>query len=87
MRRAVRLKSLPAAGITGPALWAAAQARVAMWNRHAKSPREIQLRHLLAHCATAAPTQFGKKHDLALVRSYEDFRERVPLRTYADFEP
>ncbi len=87
MRRAVRLKSIPAAGITGPALWAAAQARVAMWNRQAKSPRDIQLRHLLDHCATAAPTQFGKKHDLALVRSYEDFRERVPVRTYADLEP
>ncbi|HVY49604.1 MAG TPA: GH3 auxin-responsive promoter family protein [Minicystis sp.] len=87
MRRAVRLKSIPAAGITGPALWGAAQVRVAIWERRARSPREIQLRHLLEHCRAAAKTEFGRQHRLDDVRSYEDFRARVPVRTYADFEP
>src|SRR5580704_15838765 len=87
MHRGVSLKSVPGASITGPALWAAAELRVAIWNRRAKSPKDFQLRHLLDHCREGAATEFGKKHRLELVRTYEDFRDRVPVRTYADFEP
>jgi hypothetical protein len=34
-----------------------------------------------------AETAFGKDHDLASVKTIDDFRRAVPLRSYADFEP
>lgn len=73
--------------LTGPAAWAVGRARVALWDRLARAPERAQLQILLAHCKAAASTEFGRAHDLGSVRSYEDFRARVPLRTYADFEP
>lgn len=81
------MKSVPAAGITGPALRALARARVAQWDARARRPEPSQLKILLSHCRTAANTEFGRAHDLGSVRSYEDFKSRVPLRTYAEFEP
>jgi len=68
-------------------VWAAARARVAQWDRRAKDPEHVQIQTLLAHCKTAASTEFGRAHRLDEVRSYQDFRTRVPLRSYADFEP
>ena len=79
--------SVPGSSITGPAFWAVARARVAQWDRAARDPERIQVKTLLAHCRAAASTEFGRAHDLASVRSYDDFRARVPLRTYADYEP
>ena len=88
--RSKRVKSIPGASITGPALWAAAKVRVAQWDQIARSPervRRLQLDTLLSHCRTAADTEFGRAHGLGRVRSDDDFRRRVPLRPYADFEP
>ena len=79
--------SLPGSFVTGPAFWAWSRARVALWHRHARDPRSIQLATLRSHCKTAADTEFGRAHRLGSVSSYDDFRARVPLRTYADFEP
>jgi len=79
--------SVPGSTITGPLAWAAARARVAQWDRRARAPQRIQLATLLGHCAAAANTEFGRAHRLGDVGSYHDFRARVPLRTYADFEP
>ena len=76
--------------MTGPALWAAARLRVALWDRTLASPerlRRAQVDTLLAHCRTAAATEFGRAHGLSSVRTDADFRRAVPLRTYADFEP
>ncbi len=42
---------------------------------------------LLSHCKTAADTELGRMHRLGSVKSYDDFRSRVALRTYADYEP
>ncbi|HTL11037.1 MAG TPA: GH3 auxin-responsive promoter family protein [Bdellovibrionota bacterium] len=81
------LKRIPAGPVTSAALRTLAHARVARWNAHARNPRDIQIRTLLAHCRAAADTEFGRTHGLAGVRSYEDYKARVPLRTYADFEP
>lgn len=70
-------------------MWAAAKLRVRKWNRLAGSPealQRVQEQTLLELCKTAADTEFGKKHQLAGVRNHRDFRDRVPLRTYADFE-
>ncbi len=84
------LQSIPGVAVTGPALWAASRARVALWDRVAASKRllrEKQTEILLRNCKTAADTQFGRQHGLGQVRSHRDFANRVPLRTYADLEP
>ncbi|HEY1906816.1 MAG TPA: GH3 auxin-responsive promoter family protein, partial [Myxococcaceae bacterium] len=77
-------------GVIGPLAWTAAAARVMAWNRVAGDRnrlREVQLQALRENCRAAARTEFGRAHGLAQVASDGDFRERVPLRTYADFEP
>src|SRR5262249_60216974 len=77
-------------GVTGPPAWTAATARVMAWNRLAgdrKPLRKAQLEALRENCRAAARTEFGRAHRLGEVSSHEDFQARVPLRTYADFEP
>lgn len=84
------LKSVPAGGITGPALWALAQARVLQWNRRVASPKRlaaVQQAQLLRNVRAAAGTEFGRAHGFATLRGYNDFKARVPLRSYAQFEP
>lgn len=81
------LKSVPGGSVTGPALLAAATLRVAQWNRIARDPRAAQLDALRSNCSLGANTEFGRAHGLGSVRTHEDFTKRVPLRTYADFEP
>lgn len=74
----------------GPLAWSAARARVLLWNRISASRarlRNAQLAMLRRNCRTAARTEFGRTHGLDRVSSHADLRERVPLRTYADFEP
>ncbi|HUJ60161.1 MAG TPA: GH3 auxin-responsive promoter family protein [Kofleriaceae bacterium] len=68
-------------------MWAVAKARVAQWDRHARAPERIQTEILLAHCKTASATEVGRSYELGSVKSYDDFRNRVPLRSYADYEP
>jgi hypothetical protein len=60
------------------------------WDRLAadrKRLRKAQLEALRENCREAARTEFGRAHRLGEVSTHEDFIERVPLRTYADFEP
>jgi hypothetical protein len=76
-------------GMAGTALWAAAKLRVAQWNWAASSRErveKVQSEILLSHVGTAEGTEFGKKHDFAGIRCYEEFKERVPLRVYGDYE-
>ncbi len=79
--------SIPGEAVTGPIVWAAAHARVVQWDRRLRSPEKIQTSTLLGHCRAAARTEIGRRHDLGSIRSYDDFRSRVPVRTYADYEP
>lgn len=71
-------------------MWVAAKLRVLQWNRLARSPELLQrtqwstLQKLLQ---TASATEFGRAHSFDRIRAYPDFQERVPLRTYAGFEP
>ncbi len=81
------MNSLPGSSITGPVAWAIARARIAQWDRRARAPQRIQERILREHCKTAANTELGRLHDLGSIESYEQFRSRVPVRTYADYEP
>src|SRR4051812_43699361 len=82
-----KLQCVGSGAIFGPALWAAAKARVAQWDHLALRPERAQQRTLLANCRLASQTAFGRKHHLSGVLSYEDFRERIPLRTYAEVAP
>ncbi|MGC4122000.1 MAG: GH3 auxin-responsive promoter family protein [Myxococcales bacterium] len=84
------MKSIPGSSITGRALWAAAQLRVAMWDRLAASPdavERVQRQTLLDYCNKAKDTEFGRANGLGEVRTPEDFRRKVPVRNYGDFEP
>ncbi len=81
-----KLKKVPLSFITNPILQKLAQRRVAQWNQHALHPKKIQIQTLLDYCQKAAQTEFGKEHGLATVKSYEEYKKRVPLRLYSDFE-
>ncbi len=90
MPEAHSLRRVRGGRLLGPALWAAAKVRVAQWDARLASPRALrdaQERILLAHTRDAASTEFGRTHRFAEIRSHADFVERVPLRTYAEYEP
>jgi hypothetical protein len=85
-----KLKTVPGSAITGPALWAAASLRVAQWDRLVRSPaklEQVQTAALLENVRLAEDTEFGRAHRFSEIRSYRDFVERVPLRSYPEFEP
>lgn len=82
-----QLRGVGGATLTNPVMRLLAQRRISQWNARAKSPQQFQEEALLRNCSLAAETEFGRAHKLERVRSYEDYRNQVPLRTYADFEP
>lgn len=85
-----KLKTFRGGTVIGSALWAAAHVRVAEWDRRLRSReavKALQLESLLSHCRRAATTEIGRAHDLARVRSHDDFARRMPFRTYAEYEP
>ena len=55
--------------------------------KFAQEAEAIQRKQLHALLTTAARTEWGRKYDYRSIRSYEDFRERVPLQTYDDIKP
>jgi len=50
-------------------------------------PARMQSSRLLDIIRFNQETLFGKEHGFSEVRSVDDFRNRVPVRTYEDFEP
>lgn len=80
------LQKVSGARLAGPALWAAAKLRVAQWNARMKNPRKAQEQTLLSLVRAAERTEFGRAHGFDRIRRYEDFRQQVPTRVYADFE-
>jgi GH3 auxin-responsive promoter len=60
---------------------------VSKQNAWANSPVETQnkvFRYLVNH---AKNTIFGHDHDFKNIRTYQDFKERVPIRDYEDLKP
>ncbi len=51
-----------------------------------KYPNEVQLELLHVLLETAKNTEFGKTYDFASINNYETFKERVPVRSYEDYE-
>ncbi|HEX6903818.1 MAG TPA: GH3 auxin-responsive promoter family protein [Thermoanaerobaculia bacterium] len=52
-----------------------------------EDPEEVQHTLLARYLRENAETAFGRVHRFAEIRSAEEFQARVPLATYADFEP
>ncbi len=51
-----------------------------------KYPNEVQLELLHVLLETAKNTELGKQYDFASINNYETFKERVPIRSYEDYE-
>lgn len=56
-------------------------------SRWAKAPFESQRTVLEQLVKGAEKTAFGKDHDFGNIKSYQDFKERVPVRDYEDLKP
>ncbi|MEW7277290.1 GH3 auxin-responsive promoter family protein [Aquimarina sp. 2201CG1-2-11] len=52
-----------------------------------KYPNEVQLELLHTLLESAKNTEIGKHYDFATISNYETFKERVPIRSYEDYEP
>ena len=54
---------------------------------YASEASEIQHRVLNRLVQQASRTEWGKKYDYSSIRSYEDFRKRLPIQTYEEIKP
>lgn len=54
---------------------------------YATHPGELQERVLKRLLRAAEQTEWGKKHDYRNIRSYENFRQHLPIQTYEDVKP
>jgi hypothetical protein len=52
-----------------------------------KYPVDVQQELLLKLIATAKHTEFGKTHRFSKIRTYDDFRNNVPIQRYETIEP
>jgi hypothetical protein len=60
------------------------------WRRFQKAvrnPRAVQEARLRRILRRAAGTAFGREHGFARLGSLDDYRARIPIRRYEDFEP
>jgi hypothetical protein len=74
--------------LLGNGLWALWNARA--WQRHRRAlrdPRRFQEEILQRTLRRNADTEFGRRHQYAKIRSLEEFRDAVPVRSYDEFEP
>ncbi len=62
-----------------------AHARRRLRRLKAEDARRVQTGVLLSLLARAASTRFARDHDLAGVRTLDDYRARVPVRSHDDF--
>ena len=61
--------------------------RLKQIDRYATQAGEIQHNVLMKLLKKAGNTEWGKKYDYKSIRSYEEFRQRVPIQTYDDIKP
>jgi len=52
-----------------------------------KYPNEVQQELLFELLETAKTTEYGRTYDFSSIHSYEEFKNRVPVKTYEDYEP
>jgi hypothetical protein len=65
----------------------AAKAARSDFKRACENPLETQERLLRRLLAANAQTEFGRRHDFSGIKTVEDFRSRVPVRTYEQMKP
>src|SRR5262249_62186622 len=75
------------AALGGAALDAAVAWRRRSLERIWRCPVPVQERALLAAVKAARDTEFGRAHGFDAIRSFDDYRARVPLRDYVEFKP
>lgn len=86
MRQTVRHRSFGAA--TANSLWCLSLMDDALAFRRARrNVREAQTKLLMGLLRRNAATEFGRRWEFDRVRSTEDYRRRVPLSTYEDYQP
>lgn len=54
------------------------------WSAHAVKTQSQILDHLIQK---AKYTSFGKDHDFSLIKNYQNYKEKVPIRDYEDLKP
>ena len=52
-----------------------------------KYPTEVQHETLFKLLGKAQQTEFGLKYDFSSINTIDQYRNRVPINTYSDFEP
>ena len=57
---------------------------IELYTEHAGEVATGVLKRLIR---TAANTEWGKKYDYASIRTYEDFKKRLPIQTYEEIKP
>src|SRR5574344_2742019 len=55
-----------------------------LYNTNAGDIQDRVMKHLLHY---AENTEWGKKYDFKTIRSYQDFKDRLPIQTYDDIKP
>jgi hypothetical protein len=68
-------------------LFAAAQVRGTLLDRHSAAPERLQVKTLLALTRRAQDTAFGREHGFRHITSYREYSARVPLRDYTAVKP
>ncbi|RZM20691.1 MAG: GH3 auxin-responsive promoter family protein, partial [Pedobacter sp.] len=58
--------------------------RIEKWKKNAIAAQEKTMLKLVEE---AKDTQFGKDHDFAAIKTYADFKAKVPVRDYEDLRP
>ena len=66
---------------------AAARTQRDVFDRDCATPRMSQWRLLRQILEANAESEFGRTHGFETIRSFEEFRSRVPMRTYEEFRP
>ncbi len=73
------------------ALWQSfidsAHATLDHWQTHFEHPEQAQERLLLGMLSANRDCAFGRAHDFAGIRNASDFRDKVPMHTYAQLQP
>ena len=60
---------------------------VAPWHQSLQDPKTFQEKTLQRLLAIYSQSEFGQDHQTESISSYQDFQEKIPIRTYEDFQP
>ena len=61
--------------------------RIHQMNLFREYPVEVQEEELRKLLSTAKDTEWGKKYDFQSIKTFHDFKKRVPLQDYNDIKP